>query len=208
MSAASRAAEESFSDGGMICTYQLGASARSRRERLPCCSLCCRLSSTSSTGRYASLPARRSEQRPRPTRTASPRSHQPDGTHRATSSCPCPASTGQDHDAGLGRAGHARTHDSARPSRGRAPRPLDCCSCRDGTPSSPRAPWQWTNRARGSGGRAPRRRAWPQPRILEEGFENELIERARQLQGSGATAARVSDISACSVPSCDAAVKG
>ena len=40
VSAASRAADESFSDGGMICTYQLGASARMRRDRLPSCSFC------------------------------------------------------------------------------------------------------------------------------------------------------------------------
>ena len=40
VSAASRAADDSFSDEGMIWTYQLGASARINRERLPSCSLC------------------------------------------------------------------------------------------------------------------------------------------------------------------------
>lgn len=74
VSAARRVAEAWSPDAGMICAYQLGATARISRERLPSCSLCWRLSSTSSTGRYASLPARRSEQRPRPIRTASPRS--------------------------------------------------------------------------------------------------------------------------------------
>ena len=51
VSAASRAADESFGAGGMICAYQLGASARIRRDRLPSCSFRCRLSSASSTGR-------------------------------------------------------------------------------------------------------------------------------------------------------------
>ena len=71
VSAASRAADESFSDGGMICAYQLGASARIRRAMLPSCSFFCRLSSASRIGRYASVPASRSEQRPRPMRTGS-----------------------------------------------------------------------------------------------------------------------------------------
>ena len=56
VSAASRAADESFAVGGMSWAYQLGASARTRRVRLPSCSCRCRLSRASSTGRYASCP--------------------------------------------------------------------------------------------------------------------------------------------------------
>ena len=42
---------ESLWLGGTSCEHQLGASARIKRDRLPRCSLRCRLSSASRTGR-------------------------------------------------------------------------------------------------------------------------------------------------------------
>ena len=52
------------------CAYQFGATLLTTRTRLPWLSDLSRLSSASRNGRYASLPASRSEHRPRATRAA------------------------------------------------------------------------------------------------------------------------------------------
>ena len=167
-------------EGGMSCAYQLGASARTRRVRLPSCSFRWRLSSASRTGRYASLPASRSEHRPRPTRAGSPRASS-SATKASTSVVlPAPASPEMTTMRAFPRCARSNSWFIASSSSSR-PTMLVLVARRRGRDGDRRQRGRDVGVVREREAVHHLARARPEPPILLQRLEDELIERARKL---------------------------